>query len=51
MKKILLLLLLTMAASLAARADVYINTTNFPDAKFPIVVESTPEKIETEPEK
>lgn len=34
MKKLLLLLLTVLAATLAARADVTINSTNFPDANF-----------------
>ena len=34
MKKILLTLLAVLMASLAAHADVTINSTNFPDANF-----------------
>ena len=34
MKKLLLTLMTVLMASLAARADVTINTTNFPDANF-----------------
>ena len=34
MKKTLLLLVAMLTASLAARADVVINATNFPDANF-----------------
>ena len=34
MKKLLLISLTVLMATLAARADVTINSTNFPDANF-----------------
>ena len=34
MKKLLLIFLTVLTASLAAHADVVINSTNFPDANF-----------------
>ena len=40
MKKISLIILMLMAVSLASRADVTINATNFPDAKFRAYLQS-----------